>query len=216
MTRRTDRNLQSVQTLTPLAAHGEPRECELQAFRLRAERGSTYKQIGERFNVTESAVRQWCEKVERWYLNGARQKIDGIRYRMEARYDYIYRMAHGAYRTSRNPGKSTTTMESADGKNGKPTDTTTETVTEHADGNPAWLRIMLECTNRVADLYGACAPRQPEGSGNLHVNAKVALILANADPSVLDGIAALAQSAELPALIDVTPQGNEPATDAGE
>jgi hypothetical protein len=122
--------------------------------------GLTQREIGAKLGVSAATVnRDIGELLAGWRRDAATMDLGQLRGAEVARMLRVISLATAGFQRSLNDRERTTTRTSR--KHG----TTTETLREGQSGNPSYLRVIKEASERIAKLTGLDVPLKLEHAG---------------------------------------------------
>jgi len=131
-----------------------------QAWRLRVA-GKTEFEIAQALNMSQPGVHRLLDRVEQRVLREHKQLVLRLKAREHGVLELVRREALAGYERSRKEATSNTTTVSSDA-DGKGAGGRLVKKTEGRDGDPAWLAVILQTHDRVANLWGLQSPKRVE------------------------------------------------------
>lgn len=121
--------------------------------------GMSQYEIAAKIGVSQRTVGRDLAEIGAAWLKGALVGVDAVRAVEVARMERLIAMAVAGYQRSVQDKQRTKRVT------GSRKGDRTETTTEGQAGNPGFLRVIKECSERIAALLGADAPKVHEVSG---------------------------------------------------
>lgn len=154
-----------------------PSKRDLEIFDLRHTTRYSYKQIGDKFDLSVAGVHKICKKVQEW--TKLQHMDDALLTKATSTriYEKVMLEAFEAWEKSKKTRRKTRNKTVTGGKDGDKSEY--EEVDEDAYGDPNLLKVVLEARGRIDKAWGADQP--PE----ITVSASTRVAGANPDDAVL-------------------------------
>jgi hypothetical protein len=121
--------------------------------------GMTQYEIASKLGISQTSVCRDLQEIGAAWVKGGLVGVPAVRAVEVARMERLIAMAMIGYQRSIQDKQRTKTVK------GSRKGDRTETMTEGQAGNPGFLRVIKECSERIAALLGADAPKTHEVSG---------------------------------------------------
>lgn len=121
--------------------------------------GMTQYEIAAKLGISQTSVWRDLHEISQAWIRGGLVGVDAVRAVEVARMERLIALAMSGYQRSTQDKQRTKQIDGGR-KGGR-----TETTTEGQAGNPGFLRVIKECSERIAALLGADAPKVHEVSG---------------------------------------------------